>query len=640
MPSWVTWLLIGLAAVGLFFVLSPEPALIIEGQQISQAEFAKLYDNLVEQYQRVYRQDFKKLLQGIGGIERRFELQTRLVDDLVRRRLITQEVRRRQILIPKSDVDDQTEIEFERILKQNRITEEQAAQILKEQGSSLERFKRELRQVVELNMQTEHLSDQVVGPIQPSDQELSVYLEQNRNRYDKPEQVHARHILIRVEPDAPEADVVEAQKQLEDLKKELEGGADFAELAQKHSQDPGSAPNGGDLGFFGRGQMVKEFEEAAFALEPGQISEPVRTQFGFHLIKVEEKKPAEHPGLSQIRDQVLKDFVTAEREKRFNAWYKELKQKAKITITDPLLRVFYLLEREGRLDEALAAYAKLGDQKAHIARVLRKKLDALGPDVLPELALGLKQEILSLWLTQLAELSDRTERLYGLSQILGLKPNELPGQALFQITAVASVVDTAVHVLQQRLKAYGIKESIALPIGEDQILVWLRLPEETSVRAVERLLSLRGQFELKRVLREGEEELKATGLGEQALKDRAGRYFLVVEAPVVSKIEIKEIAVQTNPAPAGPIVRLRLAEKTRQELAKALSGADETLAIVVDGVVYGTIILGSRALLQQKDSVLDLQFEDSIAVSLEDSRALAITLQVGALPTTVKVSRP
>jgi parvulin-like peptidyl-prolyl isomerase len=658
MPSWMTWVVIGLAVVGLFVVwqgFGPnQPALILEGQKISQKEFARLYENLVAQYQRVYAQygqDFSKLLQGPAGIERRLQLQSRVIDDLLRKRLIAQEIERRRIVISPTDIDDRTEIEFERILRQNNLTEEQAAQILQRQGRTLESFKRELRQAVELHLQTERLRDLVVGPIEPTEQELSAYLEAHREDYDTPEEVHARHILIRVPEGASEAEIAQAKKQIEDIKKELENGADFAELAKKYSQDPGSAPNGGDLGFFRRGQMVREFEDAAFSLEPGQISDPVRTQFGFHLIKVEEKKPAQHPELAQIRERVLKDYIAAERDRRFEQFYAELKAHAKIFIADPVLRVFYLYEHAERLEEARQEYAKLKDpnQKLHIARVLQKRLASLGAEAAPELRVALKEEILRLWLAQMAQwpLADRS---YAVAQIVALKPNELPGQAFFQITAGSGVLDETVKVLQKRLSEYGVSESTVLAGGNEQIVVWARTD---MANAVARLVSVQGRLELKRVLRQGAvgETLRATGLGEQAVKDRAeaeepgsGRSYIVAEAPLVEPLEIKEIVVQTSPAgrPAGPIVRVRLRESTSQRLAKALGPQDETLAIIIDDVVYGTVVMGQsvRELLAQPGSVFEIQFEDAPTVSFEEAQALAVALRVGPLPTTVRVTRP
>lgn len=108
------------------------------------------------------------------------------------------------------------------------------------------------------------------------------------------ERVQASHILVSVAQDAPEADVQTALAKAISITQQINNGADFAELAQKFSDDTGSAANGGDLGFFGRGQMVQEFEDAAFALDIGQVTaEPVRSQFGYHIIKVTGKDQGE-----------------------------------------------------------------------------------------------------------------------------------------------------------------------------------------------------------------------------------------------------------------------------------------------------------------------------------------------------------
>jgi peptidyl-prolyl cis-trans isomerase C len=105
------------------------------------------------------------------------------------------------------------------------------------------------------------------------------------------EEVHARHILVETEDDAKA------------VKSELDKGADFAELAKKKSKDPG-ASDGGDLGFFTKDQMVPEFSQAAFALEPGKISDPVKSQFGWHIIKVEEKRKRKAPEFEQVKSQI------------------------------------------------------------------------------------------------------------------------------------------------------------------------------------------------------------------------------------------------------------------------------------------------------------------------------------------------
>jgi peptidyl-prolyl cis-trans isomerase D len=134
--------------------------------------------------------------------------------------------------------------------------------------------------------------------VQPIDVERSY--EDNRPQYSTPEQVRASHILLKTEG----KDEAAVKKQAEDLLAKIKGGADFAQLANKFSEDDASNKKGGDLDFFGRGQMVPEFEQAAFALEPGQISDLVKSQYGFHIIKTTEKKAATTRPLEEVRAQI------------------------------------------------------------------------------------------------------------------------------------------------------------------------------------------------------------------------------------------------------------------------------------------------------------------------------------------------
>jgi peptidyl-prolyl cis-trans isomerase C len=143
-----------------------------------------------------------------------------------------------------------------------------------------------------------------------------------KKRYDKMvagmasnEEVHARHILLKTEDDAKA------------VIKELSKGADFAELAKKKSTGP-SGPNGGDLGFFGKGQMVPEFEKAAFAMSKGAVStDPVKTQFGYHVIKVEERRKAEVPKYDAVVEQLRGEIS----QERGSAYVEKLRSGAKVT---------------------------------------------------------------------------------------------------------------------------------------------------------------------------------------------------------------------------------------------------------------------------------------------------------------------
>jgi len=131
----------------------------------------------------------------------------------------------------------------------------------------------------------------------------------NEARYKQPEQRQASHILLRVEQGAPEADVQLARSKIEQLASDLKSKPnDFPKLAKLHSQDPGSAEKGGDLGFFGRGMMVKPFEDAVFGLKENQISAVVRSDFGFHLIKLSGVRPERVRALAEVRSEIVSEL--------------------------------------------------------------------------------------------------------------------------------------------------------------------------------------------------------------------------------------------------------------------------------------------------------------------------------------------
>jgi peptidyl-prolyl cis-trans isomerase D len=140
----------------------------------------------------------------------------------------------------------------------------------------------------------------------PSDDAIKAYYDDHRDdRFTEQEQVRASHILISVPPDADDAAKAAARKKAEDVLAKAKAGGDFAALAKENSGDPGSASKGGDLGFFPRGRMVPQFEEVAFTLEPGTISEIVESPFGLHIIRVDEKKAGGPQPIEQVREQIV-----------------------------------------------------------------------------------------------------------------------------------------------------------------------------------------------------------------------------------------------------------------------------------------------------------------------------------------------
>ncbi|OUM96372.1 MAG: hypothetical protein BAA04_13655 [Firmicutes bacterium ZCTH02-B6] len=191
---------------------------------------------------------------------------------------------------------------------------EQLAFVLQMYNMTLE----DLKQQISLNL----LLRALVGPeVEVAEDEIRSYFDENRERLGQPEQVRARHILV------------ETEEQAQELKQRLAAGENFAALAQEHSIDRGSAARGGDLGWFGRGVMVAPFEEAAFSLQPGEISDVVKTNFGYHLILVEERQEAREAVLDDETRTAIENRLREEKlSQRIPEWLNELRSTADVEI--------------------------------------------------------------------------------------------------------------------------------------------------------------------------------------------------------------------------------------------------------------------------------------------------------------------
>jgi peptidyl-prolyl cis-trans isomerase C len=150
----------------------------------------------------------------------------------------------------------------------------------------------------------EYLKREVVNNITISDDDIKSYYDSHKEELRTPEMVRARHILVMVEANAPEEEKQKAKEKAEDIMKKVRSGEDFEKLASELSDDTLTKQKGGDLGFFTRGRMLKPFEDAAFALKPGEVSEIVETPFGYHIIKVDEKKDASVENYDAVKDTI------------------------------------------------------------------------------------------------------------------------------------------------------------------------------------------------------------------------------------------------------------------------------------------------------------------------------------------------
>ena len=173
------------------------------------------------------------------------------------------------------------------------------------------------------------IDEKFVQKVTVSNKETRVYYDANPNSFKRPEQVRARHILIKVDSKADESQKAAARKKLENIQQKAGNGEDFAALAKEFSEGP-SGSKGGDLGYFRRGQMVKPFEEAAFSLNPDEMSDIVETSFGYHLIKLVDKKPESTIAYEDIRNKLQEHLKQNKVREQVNLHIEDLRGKAKV----------------------------------------------------------------------------------------------------------------------------------------------------------------------------------------------------------------------------------------------------------------------------------------------------------------------
>jgi peptidyl-prolyl cis-trans isomerase C len=275
--------------------------------------------------------DFEKAVHSIeqraGGpvpTDQRDRIYRGILDQLVGYKLLVQETKTRKVAVPDADLDARIGQ-----IRQQFPNEDAFKQLLEQQHLTLDQLKDDAREDMAV---AKMINDEIAGKVTVKPEDVQAFYTQNPQHFQQPEKVHASHILIQVPKDADAATKAQARAKIDDLLKQARGGADFAELAKKNSQDPGSAPNGGDLGFFEQGQMVGPFNDAAFAQKPDTISDVIETQFGFHIIKVIEKQTAGLVPLEQAKGQIQEFLEDQGREKQTQNFVAALKAKGKVEI--------------------------------------------------------------------------------------------------------------------------------------------------------------------------------------------------------------------------------------------------------------------------------------------------------------------
>ncbi|MDR0268438.1 peptidylprolyl isomerase [Paenibacillus sp.] len=259
---------------------SNEAVATVNGEKVTKD---KLYDALVKD----------------GGMQ--------TLDGIITETLVDQEVAKKGIKITESDIDKEmdsikkhysSDEEFKTALAQNGMTE----QVLKEQ----------------MHMQVK-LRKLLEPDVKVSDEDIKKFFDENKASFDTPEEVKASHILVATKEEA------------DDILKQLKNGADFATLAKEKSKDPGSQPKGGDLGYFPRGKMYKEFEDAAFKLKDNELSDVVKTDAGYHIIKKTGYKEAHTATFDEKKAEIKDQLIYQAIMQKAPTWLADVKAKSKIT---------------------------------------------------------------------------------------------------------------------------------------------------------------------------------------------------------------------------------------------------------------------------------------------------------------------
>jgi len=318
----VWFMAIAIVTIALFSVVSsyaasPKAAFAakVNGVGIKAVTLNAALNNYVEN-QKMYGVIIKE--------EEKDKLKKDILNELVSAELLYQASQKANL----GDLSKNVDTELENI-KKGFGSEQEFQKVLKERGIEIKDLREDIKKGVYINT---YLNKNVFPKLTPvTEAEKRQEYESNKDKLNVPDEVSASHILIKVGENATPEEKQKAREKVEALRARALSGEDFAKLAKENSED-GSASNGGDLGSFGRGQMVKSFEDAAFSLEKGQISSVIETQFGYHVIKVSDKTPAHILAYEDVSGDIEKFLMNKHRRSEVDKITDVLRSSAKIEI--------------------------------------------------------------------------------------------------------------------------------------------------------------------------------------------------------------------------------------------------------------------------------------------------------------------
>ncbi|MEX2581365.1 MAG: peptidylprolyl isomerase [Verrucomicrobiales bacterium] len=251
------------------------------------------------------------------------QIEQMVINELISKTLLLNAAEDADYEVSEEEVDKALE-EIAKSIPEGASLEEFAARA----GVDLDRIRLQIEQETKIQQLVEKVTSDVEAP---DEKELKTFFDENPDKFKQPATVEASHILLKTEEGASEEDLAATKKEIESIHKQLvaDDGPDFAEMAEKHSDDPSKA-RGGELGSFGKGQMVPEFEEVAFSQEIGAISEPVKSQFGYHLIKVTGKTEEKEMSFNEVKEELAEGLLEQRKSEKMKTYLEELRDKAEI----------------------------------------------------------------------------------------------------------------------------------------------------------------------------------------------------------------------------------------------------------------------------------------------------------------------
>ena len=278
----------------------------------------------------VKKEDFERMVRTIEARagrpippDQRDEVLRGALDQLITYTLLSQESKNQGVKVEPAEIDAKMGQ-----LKSQFPTQEAFEKALKARGMTAD----SLRHDAQVDLSVTKLMDAQVATLPgPSDAEAKDFYDKNQDKFKEDERVRASHILVKVDKKADPATKQKARAEIDAVLKQVKAGGDFAKLAREHSDD-GSAAAGGDLDYFAKGAMVPEFDKVAFELKPGQISDVVQTDFGYHIIKVVDRKAGRTVPFEEAQGRIKEFLGGQKKQQHAEAFIEGLKKKSKIEV--------------------------------------------------------------------------------------------------------------------------------------------------------------------------------------------------------------------------------------------------------------------------------------------------------------------